>query len=423
MKAIVIPSGVRGTIVAPPSKSAMQRALALALLHNGTTIIENPGISNDDKAAIEIIKSCGAIIKSEATKLIISSKGKVNPGAEIFFGESGLSLRMFAPIIALSEQEVILNGTGSLLKRPVSFFDDLFPLLQIHTLTNDGKLPVKIKGPLKPIDIEIDGSSSSQYLTGLLFAYASRADRHVVIKVNNLKSKPYIELSLQMLTHFGYNVQWQADDHFHVHPVSKKENTIHYFTEGDWSGAAFLLVAGAIAGNINVGGLNIASAQADRAVIDVLKNANAAVEINDNEVRASNANALKAFTFDATHCPDLFPPLAALACYCHGISVISGVSRLAAKESDRAASLIDIVSSMGASIEVEGDDMKITGGIILKGASLHSHHDHRIAMAAAVAALRAEGDTTIEDAEAINKSYPDFYEHLKALGAVLNVEG
>ncbi|MEO7265491.1 MAG: 3-phosphoshikimate 1-carboxyvinyltransferase, partial [Ferruginibacter sp.] len=108
---------------------------------------------------------------------------------------------------------------------------------------------------------------------------------------------------------------------------------------------------------------------------------------------------------------------------CHGKSMISGVSRLAAKESDRAASLIDIFSRMGASIEVEGDDMIITGGIILKGASLHSHHDHRIAMAAAVAALRAEGETTIEDAEAINKSYPDFYEHLQAIGAVLNVDG
>ncbi|MEO6403914.1 MAG: 3-phosphoshikimate 1-carboxyvinyltransferase [Ferruginibacter sp.] len=422
MKACIRPSFITGSITASPSKSAMQRALALALLHHGTTVIKNPGISNDDLTAIEIIKSCGAIVTKKDQQLIIKSNGRISAPSTVNFGESGLSLRMFTPIIAMSDHKIVLNGSGSLLQRPVDFFTEVFPLINIQTSSNSGRLPVTIQGPLIPVNIEIDGSLSSQYLTGLLFAFAASVSKPTFIKVNNLKSRPYIYLSMQMLMHFGHQVTEQPGDIFLISPRTDFQENIDYFTEGDWSGAAFILVAGAICGNIEVKGLDIYSAQADRAVLDVLKSCGADLKVMDEQIMVSNANLLRAFHFDATHCPDLFPPLATLACYCEGTSVIKGVSRLAAKESDRAASLMDIFSKMGVNIKVDEDEMEIQGAAILNGASLHSHHDHRIAMAASVAALRALGDTSIENAEAVNKSYPMFWKHMESLGGNIIIE-
>ena len=166
------PSSISGTAHAPASKSAMQRACALALIREGETIIFNPGKSNDDIAALDVIQKLGATIKKSEGNLIISSKGIKPLSSEINCGESGLGLRMFAPIAALSSQEIILNGSGSLLQRPMNFFDEIFPLLDIKIESNHGKLPIKINGPLQPVDITIDGSLSSQFLTGLLMAYA-----------------------------------------------------------------------------------------------------------------------------------------------------------------------------------------------------------------------------------------------------------
>ena len=195
---------------------------------------------------------------------------------------------------------------------------------------------------------------------------------------------------------------------------------VEYTVEGDWSGAAFLLVAGAISGNILVRGLDINSTQADKAIMQALMSAGANIAIEDTEIEIGTAE-LQAFHFDATDCPDLFPPLVALAAYCKGTTVIEGVSRLAHKESDRGATLQQEFAKFGVQIKISGDKMQIQGGMNLNAASTHSHHDHRIAMACAVAGLKADGDTTIEDAEAINKSYPDFFRHLELLGVSLTV--
>jgi 3-phosphoshikimate 1-carboxyvinyltransferase len=415
------PGKILGNILAPTSKSSMQRACAAALLNNGKTIIGNPGRSNDDLAALGVIDNLGAkVLQQPTNELHIESSG-VNPvSGEMNCGESGLGIRMFAPIAALSDQEIIINGTGSLLSRPMYFFDEIFPSLGIKIESNHGKLPIKIKGPLKPVDITIDGSLSSQFLTGLLMAYGKAATKPVTITVNNLKSKPYIDLTLQVMKEFGYSVINHQYESFEIHPVNETTHQPkNYLVEGDWSGAAFLLVAGAIAGEITIKGLNVFSSQADKAILRALTMSEAVISIAEDQI-VIGPGKLKAFHFDATDCPDLFPPLVALASFCDGTTVIEGVSRLAHKESNRGLTLQEEFGKMGIEITLQDDLMLVKGGTGVNAATVHSHHDHRIAMACAVAALRADGETRIEEAEAINKSYPTFYDDLKKLGALVH---
>lgn len=405
-------------ILAPASKSSMQRACAAALLRAGETVIHHPGHSNDDKAALRVIQALGASVETlKDGGLLVKSSDVVRGAKEVNCGESGLGLRMFAPIIALSAETVRVNGEGSLLKRPMDFFDEIFPQLGIRVVSNGGKLPLEIQGPLQPNDITIDGSLSSQFLTGLLFAFAA-AGKGGVIKVRDLKSKPYIDLTLQVMKQFGWEVGNKNYEEFTFSP--RKAGSKEYTVEGDWSGGAFLLVAGAIAGPVTVRGLDTSSTQADKAIVRAVCDAGAVFEDREDGMVVGPA-ALKAFTFDATDCPDLFPPLVALASYCEGVTEILGVSRLAHKESDRGLTLQDEFGKMGIKIELDGNRMLVRGGSPT-GATVHSRHDHRIAMACAVGALKASGPVIIEEAEAINKSYPDFYEHLQALGGNVNLQ-
>ncbi len=424
MKVRISPSIVSGEITVAASKSAMQRACALALLHNGVTIIENPGVSNDDKAALSIIEALGATVNNRANGTAeISSTFLNNLKTEytINCGESGLSIRMFAPIAALLPKQVSITGSGSLVTRPMNFFDEVFPKLNVEVQSNNGKLPLLIKGPLEPKPIEIDGSLSSQFLTGMLFSYAKAAREKVSINAIDLKSTPYIDLSLQMLQEFGYTVTNENYHQFTIEPGNTKlGKEIFCNVEGDWSGAAFLLVTGAIAGKILVKGLNPFSAQADKAILAALSMCGANISINSEAIEIA-PGTLKAFQFNATHCPDLFPPLVALAAYCDGTTVIEGALRLLHKESNRALTLQEEFGKMGVEIKLQDDLMIIESNGKLNAANVHSHHDHRIAMALAVAALKATGDTLIDNADAINKSYPAFYEHLSKLGAKLNV--
>ncbi len=437
MKVTITPSQLKGNIQAPASKSSMQRACAAALLSNGTTTIHNPGHSNDDKAAISIIESLGADTKNEGSELIVESKGISPVKNEINCGESGLSIRMFTPIVALSNKEITIKGSGSLVARPMDFFDEILPKLGISIKSNNGKLPMKVKGPLQPRNIEVDGSLSSQFLTGLLLAYAASPNPSkgrafedsnrsgVSIMVRNLKSKPYIDLTLDVMQKFGLNVPENRNyEEFNFRsdspPDSYRETTHDYTVEGDWSGGAFLLVAGAIAGQLTVRGLDQMSTQADKAILDALMSANAAIAMEAKGIKIRSGE-MDPFEFDATDCPDLFPPLVVLAANCKGETKIKGVSRLTHKESNRAMTLQEEFGKMGLKIDVKDDTMIIHGGNKLKGAIVHSRHDHRIAMALAVAALNAEGETIIEDADAVKKSYPDFYHDLKSLHASLTL--
>lgn len=425
MKVTIQPSKLKGSIQAPASKSSMQRSCAAALLTKGETIIHNPGHSNDDLAALGIIKALGAEVIDKGDELIVQSGGFPftihNSPLTINCGESGLSIRMFTPLVALSDQEIAINGSGSLATRPMDFFDEILPQLGVKIKSNEGKLPMIIQGPLQPKNIEVDGSLSSQFLTGLLMAYAaSGAKKDVSIKVNNLKSKPYIDLTLNVMKQFGLQLPENKNYEefiFNSEPTpDSRLTTPDYTVEGDWSGGAFLLVAGAIAGPITVRGLDLSSTQADKRIIDALMAANAGIAMDAKGIQLHPVE-MDAFYFDATDCPDLFPPLVALAAYCKGKTTIKGVSRLAHKESNRGITLQDEFDKMGVTIDLKGDEMIIHGGGIVKGADVHSHHDHRIAMACAVAALKADSEMVIEEAQAVKKSYPDFYEDLKKLGA------
>ncbi len=405
----------------------MQRACAAALVAKGKSVIKNPGHSNDDKAAMDITQRLGGTLTNNEHELIIESNGVHPVSSEINCGESGLSIRMFTPLVALSNHELAVNGTGSLTTRPMDFFDEILPQLAVHVKSNQGKLPLNIQGPIVPKDITIDGSLSSQFLTGLLLAYAASDASDVSITVTNLKSKPYIDLTLDVMKQFGLKVPENKNyesfyfaksdfDSAQSSAITPSTSLRAYTVEGDWSGAAFLLVAGAIAGNIVVKGLDVFSPQADKAVLQALMDCGCIISIQPEQIEIGPA-PLKPFHFNATECPDLFPPLVALASYCNGKTVIEGTSRLTHKESNRAITLQEEFAKLGVTIELQDDLMIVHGGGGLKAATVHSRHDHRIAMACAVAALKAEGDVTIEEAEAINKSYPDFYEHLKVLGA------
>jgi 3-phosphoshikimate 1-carboxyvinyltransferase len=415
--AVIQPSAISGIIKAPASKSSMQRACAAALLSKGKNIIHNPGYSNDDKAAIEIIKKLGAEVIINNEELIINSDGVKPVANKINCGESGLSIRMFTPIVALSEKEITIVGEGSLLDRPMNFFDEILPQLSVKVQSNKGRLPIKIKGPVQPQHIEIDGSLSSQFLTGLLMAYSAADAKDVSINVKNLKSRPYIDLTLGVMKQFGLKLPENRNyEEFYFSSISHHSTlqTNDYTVEGDWSGGAFLLVAGAIAGPITVKGLDLASTQADKKIMEALSDANASVAVEAKGIKLRPA-AMNSFTFDATDCPDLFPPLVALAAYCNGETKIKGVHRLTHKESNRSISLQEEFGKMGVRIELNDDVMIVYGGKGVKGSKVHSHHDHRIAMALAIAALKAEGETTMETAEAVNKSYPDFFDDLQKL--------
>ncbi|MFN4284763.1 MAG: 3-phosphoshikimate 1-carboxyvinyltransferase [Lacibacter sp.] len=420
MQVQIAPSQLTGTIHANVSKSAMQRACAAALLKSGISYIHNPGASNDDKAALSIIQQLGAVVEVQPDVIKITSNGVRPVSDTINCGESGLSIRMFTPLAALHNRLITITGSGSLLNRPMDFFDEVLPQLGVFVRTNKGRLPLEVQGPLQPATILVDGSLSSQFLTGLLMAYGALCATGVTLHVKDLKSKPYIDLTLDVMQRFGFNVpvnHHYLSFEFTGSPVLPTD-TVHYHVEGDWSGAAFLLVAGALAGPITVTGLDVFSTQADKAILQALMDSGCAISVHTDAIQVGPA-PLKPFHFDATECPDLFPPLVALAAACKGRSVIAGTSRLTHKESNRALTLQEEFGKMGIVIELHNDLMIVNGGTGICGADVHSRHDHRIAMACAVAALAANAPVTIDEAEAINKSYPDFYKHLQQLGATV----
>jgi 3-phosphoshikimate 1-carboxyvinyltransferase len=261
--------------------------------------------------------------------------------------------------------------------------------------------------------VKVDGGSTSQHISGLLFALpVVQGDSHV--EVANPQSKPYLQMTLSTLERFGVRIE--HDERLTDFFVRGGQSfvPVHYRLEGDWSGAAFMLVAGAIAGRVTVENLNSDSLQADRAVLDALRQCGADV-LSDAAAVTVRKNELRAFEFDAHDSPDLVPPLAVLACYCQGTSLISGTDRLKIKESNRTRALISELTKMGAHVSEQKDCLRISGGP-LKGASVLTQGDHRIAMAAAVAALGAKQETALDDAECVSKSYPNFFQDLETIG-------
>ncbi len=415
MERHIDPSPLNGTVKAPSSKSMTQRAIAAALLADGESTIHNPSYCDDSLAAMSIAVGLGARIEPSPDRLVIDGTGELRE-AKLNCGESGLAIRMFSPVAALFPEEIIMTGANSLRKRPMNMIEEALSQFGVICQTTDGHLPLSVKGPLKGGKCEIDGSVSSQLLTGLLMALPV-VPEDSEIKVRNLKSRPYIDMTLQILKDFGIVIHNDNYSLFRI-PGNQKYIPREYTVEGDWSGGAFLLVAGAINGNLTVTGLQSSSRQSDIAVLNALKDAGARTTVTDDKITIE-ASKLKAFSFDATHAPDLFPPLAALASYCDGVSTIIGVSRLMHKESNRAEAIRQEFGRIGIEVAVEGDVMKIKGGRPT-GGKVESHEDHRIAMAMAVTALKASGTVFIKDSQSVAKSYPGFFDDIRSLGAIVH---
>jgi len=411
MTEVISSAVLHGRVVAPASKSYLQRAIAIASLCEDECHIHGYTPSADVDAALAIVRQLGASV-SISDKTIFISNGDIRRGELILScGESGLSARMFSAITSIHENRITVTGKGSLMERPFQLVKDALVQLGKTVELNNGKLPMTLWGKMHSAEITIDGSESSQLLTGLLIALPLLNGKSIV-HVHHLRSIPYIQMTLDILAHFGISIRHTDFQKFEIEG-NQQPNAMEYTVEGDWSAASFLLVGGAIAGRVSVSGLNPNSAQADRAIVDVLQLAGAKVEWENEEVTCSKSS-LRAFHFDATHCPDLFPPLAALAACCEGTSTIKGTERLHHKESDRATTISATLRSLGIAVAIENHTMQITGGVV-RAVSLSSFNDHRIAMMAAILGCVADGPISITESKAVNKSYPNFFHDIASL--------
>jgi len=417
MKAEVSINYTGNCVRAPSSKSAVQRYVAGALLTEDITKLSVASMCDDSLAALSVAESLGAEVKTYPDSITV--RGGFRPvNKEINCGESGLATRMFIPIAALHDGEITITGRGSVMNRPVVMVEE--PLLQlgVEVLSRNGYLPVKIKGPLKGGSVIADGSVSSQFITGLLMALpVVENDSRIFVK--KLVSKPYIDLTIKILEDFGVEVINESYQIFYIKGKQKYKHG-NFVAEGDWSGAAFLLVMGAIGGSVEVTGLNTSSVQADKSVLEALRRAGASVKEDKDKISVTGGN-LKGFEFDITDCPDLAPPLAVLGLACKGRSVLQGTERLVAKESNRAQTICHALNTIGANIKSHDNIIETEGVETLKGGEASSFNDHRIAMALMSASLISESPVIINGIECINKSYPGFIEDFRKLGGNVRI--
>ena len=411
MKTTIHKGRIAGSITAPASKSYAQRAVAAALLAGGETTLTHLDLCNDTRAALDVARRLGASVSHEGTTYTI--RGGLNPvSTKLNIGESGLATRLFTPIASLCHMPITINGEGSILRRPIEMMEEPLQALGVEVISNGGYLPISVKGPMRGGEIHVDGSLSSQFITGLLMALPL-SPNDTVLHVENLKSRPYVDMTIDLAAPFGVAIEHNNYEQFYI-AGGQHYTPCTYNIEGDWSGASCLLVAGATAGSITIRNLNHISLQADLAIIEALARAGAEI-ITTNSSVTVHGGPLHAFEFDATDCPDLFPALAALAASCEGTSVLTGTQRLTYKVSNRAETIAEVFGRLGIGVDLsEENTMRITGGPV-SSAVVDSHNDHRIAMAAAVAALSSDDSVVIEGANAADKSYPNFWNDLDTL--------
>lgn len=412
MDKTVPPGSVRGTLTPPCSKSYAQRALAASLLCDQTSVLQNIGFCNDTRSALSCIEALGAHV-THIDQQTLSIEGGLRPtGSTLCVGESGLATRLFTPIASLFSSPITIEGEGTLLHRPMLMMIEPLRQLGVEVRDGGGFLPIEVCGPMRGGEIDVDGCISSQFVTGLLLALPL-AQEDTVLHVKGAVSTPYLDMTIETASRFGIEICHNDYQEFYI--AGRQHYRPTYFNiEGDWSAAAMLLVAGAIAGEVTVRNVSMLSKQADTAICTALVRAGAAV-INDDKSVTAAKRPLKAFEFDATQCPDLFPALAALAAAAKGVSVIRGTSRLEFKECNRMEAIRDEYAKLGIDVDTsEPDVMKIRGGKI-HAARVQSYGDHRMSMSLALSALRCDGEVTIENAECVAKSYPRFFEDLEKI--------
>ena len=387
----------RGSVTVPPSKSAAHRALICSFLAGGGSV--NPIISsNDMKATLQAIDA-------------------IKNGSELCDCiESGSTLRFMIPVAAALGKTITFVGSGKLPERPIGDYLRLLPEHGVNC-SSEGGLPLKVSGQLESGTFEIAGNISSQYITGLLLALPILDGDSKIVLTTPLQSKPYVDMTIAVMKSYGVEVA-ETENGYYV--KGNQHYKVQNFTvEGDWSQAAFFLAAGAIGGDITVGGLDLNSTQGDKEIINVLKKFGAKITVGDGFVRAEKSK-LSGAEIDASDIPDMVPSIAVLAAFANGKTVISGAERLRLKESDRIESVVTNLKKAKVAVSETAHGMIINGGGAC-GAALCGYNDHRIVMAFSVLGMYVSGVTTITDAESINKSYPDYFDDYNSLGGRADV--
>lgn len=428
----------------PASKSFAQRAIVAAALAEGVSTLRGYQPCEDSEAAVAAVRSLGAEVHRRGDVLTIRGIGPLpDEGLEVpelSVGESGLLTRLMIPVLArIARGPVTVQGKGTLLQRPLSGANDIMAAFGVvlsnlgRSSRKDAYVPLRIDGALLPGRADISGKGGSQLISGLLMALPL-AGKNSALFVHEPRSIPYMFITLDVLRKFGIRIanEMEGDEEFvETRDWSlctavnfkirggQRYQAADFDIEGDWSGAAPFMVAGAIFGGVSLTGLDTSSLQADLTIMDILVEAGACVSQDEDGTVHVRKAPLNAFAVDLNNAPDLFPAVAVLAAFCPGESHIAGVGRLANKESDRAAALVDMLSRMGVEIALEGDEMVIVGhGLswrlarhsLLRGGAYTSHHDHRMVMALSVAALGADGPVEIDDTACVAKSFPTFPE-------------
>jgi len=396
-----LPLCCEGTL--PCSKSFAQRAIVAASLASGTTVLHGYGGCDDTEAALGVARSLGAGIRLAGDVLEIDG---VSPeqvkASRLDVGESGFLARVMAPVSSLFMKQsgpVTVDGRGTLLRRDLSDVNDVVAAFGGVLDSNGGRMPFTLREAVKGGENEVDGSRSSQSISGMLMTLPLLAEGSIMT-VNGPVSVPYLEMTVKVLEKFGIRMVQSVDGDgrmvFRI-PGGQKYKPAEIRLEPDWSAAANLVVAGHIAGHLrpewrlSLPELERGTHQADERVVELVE----------------KCGALNPFVFDASDCPDLFPISAVLACFCRGKSELRGVGRLYQKESDRAEAILSELMQLGARICISGDAMYVTGGS-LHGGLVKSHHDHRMVMALAVASLFIDEPVRIDEVDCVSKSFPGF---------------
>lgn len=410
MEKTIHPSQVSGEVRPPCSKSYAQRALAAALLSDGETTLSNIELCDDTRYAMNVITGLGASVRQTGPTEYVIRGGLAPITDTINTGESGLATRLFTPIAALCDRRMTITGTGTMLRRPIGMMIDPLRNLGVQVRSN-GYLPITVQGPLRGGETDVEAYVSSQFLTGLLMSLPL-AEGDTILHVEQPNSLPYLAVTVDLASKFRIRMEHNGFREFFI-PGGQHYHPAKLHIEGDWSSAAFMLVAGAIAGEVTAKRMNTLSLQADLAIIQALTKAGAVIITTPDEITVRKRE-LTGFDFDATQRPDLFPILAVLGANCEGTTHIRGVNRLVYKESNRAEAIVSEYTKLGMDVALEDDVMTVRGGS-LSGGTIDSCNDHLIAMAAAIAALAASGPVTITNAQAVTKSYPRFWDDLDSI--------
>ncbi len=402
-----------GTVKAPPSKSDVHRAIICAALSGGICTISPVALSDDIKATIRCVESLGASAKTDGGVLTIDgSRMFENKTAQLDCGESGSTLRFMIPVAAAGGVTATFTGSGRLPERPIGIYTEALPKAGIEFDCDSG-LPLTISGKLKGGVFRIPGNVSSQFISGLLFALPLLKQDSDIVLTSPVQSVGYINMTIRTMELFGIEVD-ATDTGWHVRGCQHYIPS-DYKTDGDWSQAAFYMVAGAIGGEITVDGVNTDSAQGDRKIAEILREFGAEV-IQDATRITVKKSELSAVDIDAKNIPDLVPVLAVCAAFAKGKTTIYNAERLRIKESDRLKTTAELLGRLGARVKELEDGLEIEGTALLNGGKANGYNDHRIVMSAAVCAARCNSKIICTDALSVNKSYPDFYEDYSRAG-------